>query len=340
MAHPLVLAQLREYYGKRTLIGEQYEAAKRWLELEAGRNPKLIVEDGLSDHEALAPATAPLLVTPLFAASARLVGELAGSLGRSEEAGKYEHLAGDIQKAWVARFLDAPSGKVGPGTQASQAFALYLDLVPASQREAVLKFLVDALRGADGPRLTTGIFGTKFLLEVLSREGYASLAAAIVAQKSCPGWGYMLENGATTLWEHWEGSDNTFSHNHPMFGSVSQWFYQWLGGIQPAPGIVGFAHLVIRPQAPEQLNWVRCRYNSVRGSIVSDWRRDQNGLALNVTIPANTTATVYVPANDGVAVMESGKPAEQAAGVTFLHREKEAAVYQVGSGNYAFEVRR
>jgi len=340
MAHPLVLAQLREYYGKRMLIREQYEAAKRWLELEASRNPKFIVEEGLSDHEALAPASAPLLVTPLFAASARLVGGLAGSLGRSEEAGKYEHLAGDIQQAWVARFLDTASSKVGPGTQASQAFALYLDLVPAPQREAVLKFLVDALRGADGPRLTTGIFGTKFLLDVLSREGYANLAAAIVAQKSCPGWGYMLENGATTLWEHWEGSDNTYSHNHPMFGSVSQWFYQWLGGIQPAPGIAGFARLVIRPQAPGQLSWVRCRYNSVRGSILSDWRRDQNGLALNITIPANTTATVYVPAKDGVAVMESGKPAEQAAGVTFLRREQEAAVYQVGSGNYAFEVRR
>ena len=208
------------------------------------------------------------------------------------------------------------------------------------QREAVLKHLINQLQGPDGPRLTTGIFGTKFLLDVLSREGHADLAAAIVAQKTMPGWGYMLDHGATTLWEHWEGSDNTYSHNHPMFGSVSQWFYHWLGGIQPAPGTVGFDRIVIRPQVAGSVSWVSCRYESVRGAIVSDWKREEHRLEMKVTIPANTIALVYVPVKKGATVTESGKPVEQAEGVGFQRREQGAAIYRVGSGSYVFEVGR
>ncbi|MBI1338096.1 MAG: Bacterial alpha-L-rhamnosidase [Phycisphaera sp.] len=339
MAHPLVLSQLRAYYGCAAIVGEQYEPAKRWLDTEAADNPGLIVQKGLSDHEAPAPGASGMLVTPLFATSARLIGELAAALDRDADAQRYQQLAREIQSAWVAQFLEPSTGKVGTGTQAAQAFALYLDMVPASHRPAVLKCLVDQLRDKpDGPSMTTGIFGTKFLIDVLSREGHAELAAELVAGKTFPGWGHMLENGATTLWEHWEYSDNTYSHNHPMFGSVSQWFYQWLGGIQPAPETVGFAHVVIRPQVPKLLNWVNCRYESVRGPIISRWRRSDDGLELAVTIPANTSATIYVPACEGATVRESGQPVDQANGVTLIGRDERAVVCRVGGGEYTFAV--
>ncbi len=336
MAHPLMLRQLYQYYGDRRLIEEQYPATKRWLDLETGKHPDLIVTNGLSDHEALVHAPSPSMVTPLFAASAKTVGELASILGRADEAGNYQRLAVDIQKAYLKKFLNPTTGQVGPGTQASQAFALYLDLVPAEQRRAVTQFLLDDIRGPREHHLTTGIFGTKFMLDVLSREGHADVAATMVNQKTFPGWGYMLENGATTLWEHWKGSDNTFSHNHPMFGSVSQWFYHWLAGIQPAPDAVGFNRIVIRPQLPNDLSWVRCKYNSVRGQIVSNWKREGDKLTMEVTIPANATATVYVPAKDATGITESGKPAEKAEGVKFLRMENGAAVYAVESGSYTF----
>ncbi len=337
MAHPLVQRQLYQYYGERCLLVEQYETTKRWLDLETAKNPEFIIADGLSDHESLVPTPAPAMVTPLFAASARTVGELASILGHQAEAEKYQRLASNIQKAYLGKFLDPTTGQVGPGTQASQAFALYLNLVPADRRQAVLQFLLDDLHRTPEPQLTTGIFGTKFLLDVLSRENQAGLASALVSRKSSPGWGWMLENGATTLWEHWEGSDNTYSQNHPMFGSVSQWFYQWLGGIQPAPTALGFDQIIIRPQVPAGLDWVRCHYDSVRGRIVSNWQRQGDRLTMEVTIPGNTIATIHVPAKDAAGVMESATAAAQADGVKFLRMENNAAVYAVGSGTYRFQ---
>ena len=337
MAHPLVQRQLYQYYGERRLLAEQYETSKRWLELQIAKNPDFIVAEGLSDHESLVPTPAPVLVTPLFAASAKTVSELATILGHPAEAEKYRLLAANIQKAYLAKFLDSVSGQVGPGSQASQAFALYLNLVPADQRQAVLKFFLTELRRAPEPHLTTGIFGTKFVLEVLSREHQSDLASAIVSQKSSPGWGQMLEQGATTLWEHWQGSDNTYSQNHPMFGSVSQWFYQWLGGIQPAADAVGFDQIIICPQLPAGLDWVRCHHDSVRGRIVSNWRRDGGRLTMEVTIPGNTRATIHVPTKDAAGVTESGKPTAEADGVKFLRLENNTAVYEVGSGTYQFQ---
>ena len=337
MAHPLVLRQLHQYYGGRELVKEQYAAAKNWLDFHAAKTPDGILTNGLSDHESLAPVKhQPVLLTPLYAASARIVGELAMILGHQAEAEKYQRLAADIQTAYLGKFLNPTNGEIGFGTQSEQAFALYLNLVPAPQRSVVTKFLLDEIGEPHQAHLSTGIFGTKFLLDALSREGHADLAAAIVGQKTFPGWGYMLENGATTLWEHWKGSDNTFSHNHPMFGSVSQWFYQWLGGIQPAPEAVGFNRIIIRPQTPKNLDWVRCSYNSVRGLIVSHWQRQGDKLKMDITIPPNTTATVYIPAPAAARVTESGVPATQAEGVHFLRQEGAAAVFAVSAGEYHF----
>jgi alpha-L-rhamnosidase len=337
MAHPLLQRQLYQYYGERRLLAEQYETSKRWLDLEIGKNPGLIVAGGLSDHESLVPTPAPELVTPLFVTSARVVSELAGILGHTEDKEKYLALAANIQKAYLEKFVDPATGKVGQGTQANQAFTLYLDIAPKEQRQAVLDFMLADLRRAPTPHLTTGIFGTKFVLDVLSRENHSELASAIVSQKSLPGWGMMLEQGATTLWEHWEGSDNTYSQNHPMFGSVSQWFYQWLGGIQPAPDAVGFNRIIIRPQIPAGLDWVKCHYDSARGRIVSDWKRSGDVLTLKITIPMNTTAVLYIPAKAAAGVTESGKKTDEASGVKFLQMENKAAVYAVGAGTYQFE---
>jgi alpha-L-rhamnosidase len=337
MAHPLVQRQLYQYYGERRLLAEQYEITKRWLDLETAKNPEFIVAEGLSDHESLVPTPAPALVTPLFAFTARTVAELASILGHSADVEKYQHLAADIQKAWLKQLLNPTTGQVGPGTQASQSFALYLNLVPADQRPAVLQFLLNDLRSTPEPHLNTGIFGTKFILDALSRENQSDVASAIVSQKSSPGWAAMLDQGATTLWEHWQGSDNTYSQNHPMFGSVSQWFYHWLGGIQPAAGAIGFDQVVIHPQVPKGLDWVRCHYDSVRGRISSDWKRDGDKLTMEVIIPANTTALIYVPAKDSTGVTESGKATAEAEGVKFLRMERDTAIFEVGSGSYQFQ---
>ena len=184
--------------------------------------------------------------------------------------------------------------------------------------------------------LTTGIFGTKYLLAALSEAGRADVAYGIVNQRAFPGWGHMLERGATTLWEHWEFSDNTFSHNHPMFGSVSEWFYKTLAGIQPAPDAVGFDRFLIKPQPVGDLKWVKARYHSVRGPIVSEWEKTGDQFKLRVAVPVGSTAMVFMPARDLKSVMESGRRANEAEGVKFLRNEAGTVVFALVSGSYEF----
>jgi alpha-L-rhamnosidase len=237
-----------------------------------------------------------------------MLEKMAGILGVKDDSEKYEALSEKIKSAYNDNFFDAGSGICAPGTQSSQSFALFSDILPEDKRLAAMKYLLDDISKHDN-HLTTGIFGTRYMLELLSQEGFNQTAYDIVNQKTFPGWGHMLENGATTLWEHWKFSDNTYSHNHPMFGSVSQWFYNWLGGIQPHPDAVGFDRIIIRPQIPDDLQWVNCSYNSVRGRITSNWRKTGDSLIMDIEIPVSTTATVYLPYKNNTEIrnIKSGK---------------------------------
>ncbi|MFC1782051.1 family 78 glycoside hydrolase catalytic domain [Planctomycetota bacterium] len=339
MTHLHYQLQLYQFYGDKRIIEQQYETAKRWLDLVAGQNEDHIIKKGLSDHEGLEKAPSPSMVTPLYCLSARMLAQMARIVGRDEQARKYQDLSEAIKKAYLEKFLQPGTGIFSPGTQASQSFALYLDLAPAQEKQAALQYLLNDISNKHKGHLSTGIFGTKFMLDVLAREGYAHIAYDIVNQKTFPGWGYMLENDATTLWEHWALSENTFSHNHPMFGSVSQWFYNWLGGIQPHPNAVGFDQIIIRPQFIEDLQWVKSSYKSIRGLIISNWSRQNKTIHLVVQIPANTTATLYIPTRNMEAILEGSterKPAAQAQGVRALRIEGKDAVITLGSGKYYF----
>jgi alpha-L-rhamnosidase len=336
MAHPLLQSQLLRYYGDRRLVEEQYETARRWIELVLKENPGFIVREGLSDHESLAPTKTPYLVTPLFHQCAGILSSLAGFLGRADEAGRYAHLAEAVRRAYLEQLLSPGPDKFETLTQAGLAAALELGLLPSGERTAAEQALVQKVRATWGPHVTTGIFGTKFVLNALSRAGRADLAFELVSRREFPGWGYMLERGATTLWEHWDFSDNTFSHNHPMFGSVSEWFFSWLAGIQPAPGAVGFDRIIIRPQPVGDLTWVKGRVLTVRGEVRSEWRIENGRFVLDVIIPPNAKAEVYVPRTDPAAVREGGRPAAEAEGVMYLRAEGGTAVFAIGSGRYSF----
>ena len=210
-------------------------------------------------------------------------------------------------------------------------------MVEPTDRPATLKYLIDDINVKHNGHLSTGIFGTKYVLDVLSQENQAQVAYDIVNRPDFPGWGHMLANDATTLWEHWEYSDNTFSHNHPMFGSVSGWFYHWLGGIQPAPDAVGFDHIVIRPQFIDDLDWVRCAYRSIRGPISSHWQREDNKVTLSLDIPVNANATVYLPAND-LDISENGQRASRSPGINLIKTDSRLTVYHIGAGIYKFSM--
>ena len=146
----------------------------------------------------------------------------------------------------------------------------------------------------------------------------------------------MLEKGATTLWEHWRFSDNTFSHNHPMFGSVSEWFYKHAAGIAVDPEAAGADKFIISPKLTDRLDWARATYDSVRGPVVCDWRKEKGRFFLNVALPVGATAKVCIPADDTGGVLEGNTPAAQVAHVRFVRRENGLAVYRIDSGRYAF----
>ena len=338
MAHPLLVAQLQRYYGTRRLVRQQYDVSQRWLRLVARQYPDGIITQGLSDHESLTATPAPPLVTSLFYQSARLVEDLARALGRTADAAEFASLAETSRQAYRQRFFDATTGRAGPGTQGSQAFAIYSNLLSPREQGKALDVLLADIREARTNHLSTGILGTKFMLDVLSRAGHADTAYAMVQQTNFPGWGWMLANGATTLWEHWALSDNTYSHNHPMFGSVSQWFMNWLGGIQPDPQAMGFDRVILRPQVVPDLQWVQCSYRSVRGPIVCHWSRDHGRLRVEVVLPANTTAQLHLPAASAERVTEGGQPATASRGVKLLRANAGALVLGLGSGHYQFDV--
>ena len=338
MVHPLLLSRLYQYYGDRRILEQQYNTSKRWFDLVSSQNKNYIIESGLSDHESLTDTPSPPLVTPLYYRSAELLSRLAELLDREDDAKKYEILSNKIKTAYIDKFFNPDSGKIFPGTQTSQSFALYLDLVPPEKKKAAIQFLLDDILNKNSGHLTTGIFGTKFLLQLLSQQGYNNIAYDIVNQKTFPGWGNMLENGATTLWEHWDFSDNTYSHNHPMFGSVSQWFFNWLGGIQPHPESKGFDLFIIRPQIIDDLNRVNCSYKSIRGLITSNWHQNSNRLYLDIEVPVNSSALVYLPTDSEKNIRESEKQISDAVGVTFLEKTEGALIYTIGSGKYSFEI--
>ncbi len=335
MAHPTLITELDRFYGNKRIAEEQYEAAKRWLLLVENGNPDDLIHDGLSDHESLVPTPAPEMVTPMYFRSAKLLSGMAHRLSRTEDEAHFNRLAERVRHAYLAKFFDPATGKVGSGTQASQSFALYTSILPSERRANALGYLLQNI-AAHKEHLTTGILGTRYMLEVLSSEGHAELAYRIATQPDFPGWGWMLQNGATTLWEHWELSDNTFSHNHPMFGSVSQWMMNWLGGIQPDPGALGFDKVVVRPQTVAGLDWVKSSYQSIRGKIVSNWSRKGGKLTFEIEIPVNTVARVTLPVAQIAQVSEKSKPLSQVAGVKRVVKVGNSVEFSLGSGHYTF----
>ena len=340
MTHPLLLEQLYTHYGDEGLIREEFPAAVKWFDGEIERRKDGLVTSGLGDHEALKRIAGPVLTTTYFIETARRLARLARVIGEEAEAKRFEAVAKESVTAWSEAFYDKESGMVGEGSQSELVIALGSGTASAAQQPKIMQRLIEALmEGDDGPRLTTGIYGTRMLPEQLSRAGRTDLAYALATRKTFPSWGYMLENGATTLWEHWAFSDNTFSHNHPMFGSISAWFIRWLGGIQPAEDAVGFDRIVVRPQVVGDLKWVKSSYRSVRGMIRSDWRVVDDGVIYEIEIPANATAVIELPLEKGEQVKESGKALNEVEGLEVLSDAADDGVVRlrVGSGKYQFK---
>jgi alpha-L-rhamnosidase len=285
------------YYNDTEIIKELYALDNQWMDKVARLHPEGIVDQGLSDHESLEPVPVQLTGTCHYLQCARIMKTFATVMGDEVNKEKYEKLAEKLKNLVKVEFWDQPV-KEKINRQTLFSALLYHGIVPADEIDAAKDSLLNAVQNGPSGHFSTGIFGTKYALETLSENISPNAVFDIVNSTTYPGWGFMLDNGATTIWETWKESDNTFSNNHPMFGTVTEWYYRWLGGIRPDPESPGFKEFILAPSTPEGLEFVKCTYHSPFGQIVSNWKKVQSGsFRYEMKIPAESIANVFLPLN-------------------------------------------
>ncbi len=342
-----------EFYGDERIVREHYDGMKAWVDFLNSKTENGIVnysyygdwcppaEFGDKSNTAISRDTpGKMISTGYLYYCAQIISEMAHITGNKVDEKYYSELASKTANAYNNVYWNEQTGGYASNNQASNSFALYMGLVDTKNVSRVVQNLVEDVKKHDY-HLTTGNLCTKYLMEMLTENGHPEIAYKIATQTTYPGWGYMLANGATTLWERWEYAtgDAMNSHNHPMMGSVDSWFYKYVLGINPDVQHPGFEQFVIKPFILSDLAFAEGELNTVKGVIKSAWYKQGNVLTMKVTVPANTTAKIYVPAKDLKTVTESGKSISRINEISLLGEEKESVILKVGSGNYSFSIK-
>lgn len=345
-------------YGDARLLETHYPSMQRFLAYleRSSRDFIRCYEDypgfrGFGDWLALdgsgkvdGGTTKDLIGTAFFAYCARLMSRIAAILGHQRDAVRYRRLFERVRQAFIKRYVTG-AGRVAGETQTGYVLALHFDLLPPELRPAAADALARDILNRD-THLATGFVGTPYLPHVLTAVGRIDLAYALLFQRTWPSWLYPVTQGATTIWERWDGwtHDKGFqdpgmnSFNHYAYGAIGEWLYSTVAGIDTDPDQPGYRHLILRPRPGGGLTAARAALETMYGRAVSAWRIDDHRFTWEIVVPPNTTATAYVPAPEGTLVRESGVPAEEAEGVTLVQRDAETAVYRLASGAYTFTV--
>ncbi len=322
-----------QVYDDPRLIRRQYDSMTKYIEYLRKNSSGLIrPAKGYGDWLSIAADTPKdVLATAYFANSTRLVSKMAKIIGKDDDAAKYEQLFQEIRKAFNEKFV-AADGTIHGNTQTCYLLALKFDLLEESKRADAAGRLVADIK-AKNWHLSTGFVGVSYLLPILTQYGYTDVAYRLLNQDTFPSWLFSVKQGATTIWERWDGwtPDNGFqtpkmnSFNHYSLGSCGQWMYDSITGIGMDPDVPGFKHIIIRPQPGGGLTWARASYESNYGPIKTDWKISGDTLTLSVDIPANTTADVYVPGSDAAS-----------DDIKLVRQQDGAGLFQVRSGSYLF----
>ena len=334
-----------EVYGDRRILEQHLPAMTKWVDYLHRHSKDLIREtDRGNDYgdwlsiEADTPKD--LIGTAYFAYATHLLAKSYRALGRDADADKYEQLFQAIKVAFNQRYV-AADGRIQGNTQCAYAMALKFELLPDALRPKAAEYLEQDIQ-AKGGHLSTGFVGVSYLLPVLTQAGKADAAYGLLLQDTFPSWLFSVKHGATTIWERWDGwtpekgfqDPGMNSFNHYSLGSCGEYLFGGIGGIRPASP--GFKTILIEPVIRDGLTWAKTSYDSIHGTIATAWKHEGKQLTLEVVVPANTTATVYVPATDRTNITENGKPVEQAEGVKLLRRDNEKAIFAVVAGTYKF----
>jgi alpha-L-rhamnosidase len=349
-AYPLLCWYMFQYYGDTRILEEQYEGLKKYVEFMRSKTENgLLKYSYYGDWVAVEKTPGSIVSSFYYYYDVKILGDTAKILGIEKDAQAYAKLAEGIKAAFHTEYFDPKTKNYANGTQTANTLALFLELAPKNERGAAWGNLFDNLVYKNNSHLTTGIIGTKYIMELLTRFDNSDLAYDVATQTTYPSWGYMIENGATTLWELWQlrqGSSMN-SHNHPMFGSVGAWLYKALAGINLDPTAVAFKKVRIEPQMVRDLFYASGSIDTLRGRVLSSWKRSEKSVCIDVTVPVGSEAEVILPKFNlkSVVVKDSGKTlwAQKKLepgipGILNVTESAQAVILKIGSGRYSFEL--
>ncbi len=341
-------------YGDKQILQDQYQSMKNWVGFMERRSTNYLWNQGFhfgdwlfyrpfDDNDGRSAVTDKYLIAQcFFAHSVELVIKTAKILGNEADVEKYNTLLKNVRDAFVREYV-TPNGRLVSGTQTAFVLALHFDMLPESMRTQTVDRLVENVKSY-GNHLTTGFLGTPYLCHVLSRFGHSDVAYTLLMQESYPSWLYPVKMGATTIWERWDGikPDGTFqtpgmnSFNHYAYGAIGDWMYRVVAGIDTKEDAPGYKRIVIKPTIRPQLTSASASYLTPYGTVGSSWKTSGSNVVLDVEIPANTTATIYIPSGSG-EVTEGGKAVSGSKEVKVVTSgDPRYVAVEVGSGKYSF----
>ena len=341
-----------QVYGDKRILAEQYGSMKAWVEYmhtRAGEKNLWLGDDHFGDWLAFASNSSSypgattekdLIATAYYAHSSKILGQIAAILGKTEDAAFYSKLSESVKKAFIDEFV-TKNGRVVSHTQTGYSLALAFDLLPDNLKKNAAEYLAADVKKMG--HLTSGFVGTPLVCKTLSSIGRDDLAFMLLARKKYPSWLYPVTQGATTIWERWDGQkpDGTFqdvgmnSFNHYAYGAIGEWLYKHVAGLDLDPQNPGYKHLLLYPHPGGELTRASAELKSMYGPIKSSWKIDQAQFTYEVTIPANTTATVTLPNAELAKVLLNQLPLAGNKATKSEQMGNETLV-ELGSGSYQF----
>lgn len=341
-----------QVYGDKRILKEQYESMKGWVKyMKSNAGDNFLWTNGSHFGDWLAFATTnsdypgattekDLIATAYYCYSTKLLSKIAGIIGKKEDADKYKALNKKIKEAFISEYV-TPNGRLVSHTQTAYALALSFDLLPDNLKEKAAGYLASDVKKFG--HLTTGFVGTPLLCNTLSSTGHDDLAFMLLTRKQYPSWLYPVTQGATTIWERWDGKkpDGTFqnvgmnSFNHYAYGAIGEWLYSHVAGINIDPKNPGYKHIVLSPHTGGGLTNVNAEFISMYGKIKSAWMLDGQDFVYEVSIPANTTATVTLPHTKSELVIVNSVPLNETKR-DGIKEQSDKIVLNLGSGKYQF----
>ncbi len=333
-----------QWYGDASVMERAWTMMNRYAEYLKSKSDNHILSHGLGDWFDLGPkqpgeaqlTPKSLTATAIYYYDLKLLAQMAGVLKKDSEQKKLSNWANEIKAAFNAKFFNPETGIISTGSQTAMSMPWCVGLVDDQYKEKVMQNLEKSIR-EQGKPLTAGDVGFHYLVEALTNSGRSQLLYEMNNRDDVPGYGFQLKKGATALTESWAALENV-SNNHLMLGHLMDWFYAGLGGINQSDKSVAYKEIIIKPEMVGDLSWAKSSYQSPYGEIRSDWEKTNAGVKMNVSVPANTTALVYVPAKSASEIKEDGNSISGRKDIQVIGKVNGRIVLKVGSGDYEFVI--